>query len=97
MQKVELEMFGNAINSTVIKLPHRQYPGVLIQGDTLWSIYSSVSSVKDLYEDGNLEDAKDEIDYLMNQLAGYLRVYESALAAHGIDRPYNGSIDTIHP
>jgi hypothetical protein len=92
MQKVELEMLNNVTNCAVVKLPDRRFPGIVIQGDTLWSIYSSVSLLKDLCKDGNLEEAIDESSDLIAQLSGYLQVYESALNAHGINKPYNGGI-----
>ncbi len=36
MRTIEVEIFSETTNSPVIKMPNRKFPGVVIQGDSLW-------------------------------------------------------------
>ncbi|MCG8096870.1 MAG: hypothetical protein JAZ17_25145 [Candidatus Thiodiazotropha endolucinida] len=88
MKKVEVEIYSDASNISVIRHPGRNYPGSLIQGDTLLSLIQMAKEIKDEIESNNLNDAKEELDELILQLEERLDHYEYVLKEHGIDLPY---------
>jgi hypothetical protein len=93
MKKVEIEILDNAINCVVVKLPERKFPGVVIQGDSLWILYSSVRGLQRVCKGKISDEADDELSDLLDLLSMYVHHYESTLEAHGIDLPYYGEIN----
>ena len=82
-------MFSSASNAAVIRHPGRQFPGVLVQGDTLNGLRSDVRHIAELI--GETEE-NEELHYgllsLREKLDGMLAHYEAVLKEHGIRRPY---------
>jgi hypothetical protein len=80
-----IKYIGNAI---VAKSADRNYPGILIQGDSLRILLTDLSELSDEISSENLEDAKDIADSLQEKLKDILRLYEQALDENGISLPY---------
>ncbi len=89
MKKEEVEIFSDATNQAVMKHPGRNYPGVLIQGDTLYSICQSLDDVCTELKCKNTEAAFDEANELRNALWGKLNHYKAVLGEHEIELPFS--------
>lgn len=86
MRRLEVEVFGEETNSWVLRLPGRTYPGVVIQGDSLYMLLSSAEELRArLGEPGELRDLAAELCTL---LRGHLSGYEAVLRAHDLPLPY---------
>lgn len=72
------------VNFAVVQLPERQYPGVVIQGDTLAGLVSQLARMKALLRAGDMEELSDEIDEMEDQLSGALSFYKSVCENHSI-------------
>jgi hypothetical protein len=75
-------------NFAVVQLPDRQYPGVIFQGDTLRSLVASIIEMQQLPAEQNLDDLKDEIQSLLQNLSAVQRSYERVCSEQGIELPY---------
>jgi hypothetical protein len=83
-----IELLDNTINCAVVKLTSRKYPGVVIQGDSLHNLHTSVQYAKTLCETGQTAEAVDELSMLVDILATYVDNYERVLKHFGRDLPY---------
>ena len=75
-------------NYAVVRVSSRQFPGVVMQGDTLYTLFRNVSTISDALEVEQLSDLKMEIDDIKLQLEDILRVYEIVCADNQIGLPY---------
>jgi len=82
-----LEAFDLTSNNAVIRAPGRQFPGILIQGDSLSILVNSVRNLCSLIE-GASEEARDEVAFLLDELEAKQRHYERVLLDHGFTLPY---------
>ncbi|MFF3726454.1 DUF6959 family protein [Streptomyces erythrochromogenes] len=88
MERVEAELFTDGGNDAVVRLPGRNFPGVLIQGDTLSIVQTDVAELVELCAAGDLEEAGHVASLLHTDLEETLQRYTEALEAHGIRRPF---------
>jgi hypothetical protein len=75
-------------------MPGRNFPGCVIQGDSLSILLSSAEVVLDLAKQAGHEELIEEATDLVGSLAGRLAHYENVLKAHGIGLPYHRSNNT---
>ncbi len=79
-----------AHNFAVVQLPGRQYPGVVVQGDSLSILINRLEDVRRALQEGRSDDAlallSDELDEM---LAPVQALYERVLAEQGIKLPYS--------
>ena len=85
--KVNIEMLEFGGNVSVAKVEGRAFPGILIQGDTLYTIYSALNAIYTGKCESD-EDAKDELKDVVENLRTILSNYEKALKKHGFGKPY---------
>ncbi|WP_234435738.1 DUF6959 family protein [Streptomyces sp. NRRL F-2747] len=88
MERIEAELFTDPGNDAVVRLPPRHFPGVLIQGDSLSIIRGDIAEVVEACAQGDVDDAHEAATLLLAAFDALLDRYESALGAHGIERPY---------
>ncbi|MDX3575621.1 DUF6959 family protein [Streptomyces sp. FL07-04A] len=88
MKRIEAELFTDGGNDAVVRMPGRQFPGVLVQGDSLHILRSAVAEVVEACERGDLEEARNSSGLLLADLDALLMRYEAALGEHEIPRPY---------
>ncbi|MFE5948435.1 DUF6959 family protein [Streptomyces sp. NPDC056480] len=88
MERVEAELFTDGGNDAVVRLPGRNFPGVLIQGDTLSMLRSDVAELAELCATGDLEEALHVASLLQVDLEAKLQRYTDALRTHGIAKPF---------
>ena len=91
MKRVEVEAFSQDVNSWVVRTPGRQYPAVVVQGDSLSVLFSLAQSVLERAQTCACNDEKlvGEAEELRDQLWGRLQQYEAVLREHGFELPYN--------
>ncbi len=88
MKRIEAELFIDGGNDAVVHMPGRQFPGVLVQGDSLHVLRSHVAEVVQACERGDLNEARDSVGLLLANVDALLARYEAALGEHEIPRPY---------
>lgn len=94
MKKVELELYSEASNYAIVRVPERRFPGIVIQGDSLSILHSTARELSLRLQQLGIED--EELLYaaqeLQEQLLDRLLHYQKTLAAHDISLPYSGSV-----
>jgi hypothetical protein len=79
-----VKLLSKPVNFAVVQLPERQYPGVVVQGDTLAGYVSRLEQMKSQLEANDLEELRYEIDDLGEILTGALAFYQAVCKEHGI-------------
>jgi len=88
METKPLEVYSVASNFGIVRMPGRNFPGCVIQGDSLKILWRKARSVLErLGTDANEELREDAAD-LVEALDDRLKHYESVLAEHGFELPY---------
>src|SRR4051794_12400685 len=88
MAEERLEILLQSVNSPVLRMPGRKFPGILIQGDTLSSLYSLSRMVHrgaERHDDAELADLAGQI---MDELSEILQEYEQVLNSYNRPLPY---------
>jgi len=88
MERVEVELFTDGSNNAVVRMPGRQFPGVVVQGDSLWGLRRDVAEIRDACRGGDVAEALEAAEFLLENLDAMLMRYSDALERHGIRRPY---------
>lgn len=88
MPRIDVELLTDQGNNAVIQLPDRQFPGVLVQGDTLHAALGLVSEALEALEGGDSPEAQNVLRDLAAQLDQIRQRYERALKERGIPLPY---------
>ena len=87
MRKESVEIYSDASNAAVVRHPGRNFPGVLVQGDTLQGIVHSLECVH--AEASNLsEEAADELGDVLERLSELLMHYKVVLREHNVSLPF---------
>lgn len=73
-------------NVAVVQLPHRRFPGAVIQGDSLKSLCDLAQEILTLVETGT--DPTDVAAELRDLLNAHLSTYEEVLRFRGLPLPY---------
>jgi uncharacterized protein DUF6959 len=89
METLSVELLSNMTNRVILKHPERAFPGMLIQGDTLFSWYVAMQEIYEQSKASGNDELKDEAEWLANVLSECLLMYEDALRKHGYSFPYN--------
>ncbi len=79
MRAEQIEIYSDATNAAIMRHPGRRFPGLLIQGDTLFSLYQLSTRGSSHPED---------LNELQDRLRGLLEHYKEVLAAHDIELPF---------
>jgi hypothetical protein len=90
MQIKPLEVYAEDSNYAVIKPPGRNFPGCVIQGDSLRILCRNATRVARCVRDRHPEDEGllGDVQDLVGELVGRLLHYQDVLARHGIELPY---------
>lgn len=91
MRIASVEIFSDATNTAVVRHPERQFPGVLIQGDTLSALCAQADDVCLKAKKVLGADDYGELNDLRNALWGFLSHYKVVLGEHGIPLPFSDS------
>jgi hypothetical protein len=82
----DVMILDDAPNVTVAKLPWRQFPGVVVQGDSLKILHDELTEVRDALRKS--EEATEILDDLIVRIGTLVSRYETALDAAGLQLPY---------
>ena len=83
-----LEIYSDATNAAVIRHPNRKFPGVLLQGDTLYGLFRRTEEIL-LASKGRLEsDEAEELQDLRDHLAELVSHYKRVLLEHNMPLPF---------
>jgi hypothetical protein len=82
-----VEIYHEESNFVVIRVAERQYPSVLIQGDSLAGLVSAAQTAIELFDD-NREEALEELKGLYYQLNQRLEAYKKILKENDIEPPF---------
>lgn len=91
MKRVELEVYSETSNYAIVKPPGRQFPGAVVQGDSLSILCAEAKELAQRIKALNVHDeellylARDHQESLLSRLVHYQEV----LAEHGIRLPYS--------
>jgi hypothetical protein len=94
MQKMEMEVFSSATNVPVLRFPGRNFPGSLIQGDSLSILFQLASSIRGRAKRSGDPQLIEDSETMHELILARLRVYEETLAENGIQLPYTGPLAT---
>ena len=94
MTDLSAPILAEVPNSGIVQLPGRRFPGVVVQGDSLSSMFDELASAL-----GHAKSRRDEEAYyatlaVASQLQDLLAAYENTLSAIGSSLPYSESIKT---
>lgn len=89
MRTETVEIYSDATNAAVLRRPGRRFPGVLVQGDSLYVLCRQADEACKAAHGVFDEDAYDELDDLRNALWSYLTHYEVVLGEHQIPLPFS--------
>jgi len=84
-----VELLSRQTNFAIVQLPERNYPGVVVQGDTLNALVRSMERMAKLLEANQVVDLAAEIEDVREQLSEALTHYEAVCAARRISLPYS--------
>lgn len=87
MRKIEVEIFSDAVNAAIIRHPERQFPGVLVQGDTMFSMAKLAKNIMECLDQE--DDLYWEMKDLEAMLNGFVQHYTSILKSHHMSLPFN--------
>ncbi|HEX7449743.1 MAG TPA: hypothetical protein VF306_19445 [Pirellulales bacterium] len=90
--EVSVEMLSDAINYIVLRTPGRQFPGMVLQGDSLARLYRCAAEVCRRAKDSDDQELIGEAGDLCEELRERLVFYEKVLESHGIELPYSSPI-----
>ncbi len=86
MRKEAVEIYSDTTNAAILRHPERRFPGVLIQGDTLYSFY--VSAKESLKNFDKESDAYYDQLEICERLEGLVEHYKEVLKDHRIELPF---------
>jgi hypothetical protein len=88
VERVEVELFGDGGNSCVVRMPGRQFRGILVQGDSMSIILEQLAEIEQRLKDASTQEALEAVTWLADDVSRLLNGYEYQLAQHAIRLPY---------
>lgn len=89
MYVAEVEIFSDQSNAAVMRHPGRRFPGVLVQGDTLYRLCRQADLVCAEGLSRLNPESYQELNDLRNSLWGFLTHYKTILGEHEIALPFS--------
>jgi hypothetical protein len=89
MRVEPVEIYSDATNHAVMRHPGRHFPGVLVQGDSLYVLCRHIDSVCAKSREALDHETYKVLNELRNSLWAKLNHYKSVLADHGIAMPFD--------
>ncbi len=84
----KMEILDETSNAVVAKVLSRNYPGLLVQGDTLKIMLDDLIEIQEDVDNGELSSVKTGLSILQEKISDLLSHYEKVLSENGIDLPY---------
>lgn len=89
MEYIELEVYSQSINRGVIRMPSQNFPGLLLQGETLSTLSRLARSIHEQAQkttDTELIETSRELTDTLQKLVSH---FEATLTRHNIPLPYS--------
>ena len=90
MEKIELEVFAEQSNHAVVRMNGREFPGMVIQGDSLSILCDEAKEISQRLKAIDCSD--EDLLYLaqvhQENLLSQLLLYQNILLTHGLPLPY---------
>lgn len=88
MRTEPVEIYSDATNQAILRHPARNFPGVLIQGDTLKHLHQQI--VATLNDAGGTlsEEPRLNLEDVRDSLGGCLDHYRTVLRQHDMELPF---------
>ena len=89
MEYMELEVYSQSINRGVVKMPSQNFPGLLLQGETLAALLKLAKAIHEKAQntaDTELVTASLEMQDTLQKLVSH---FEATLNKHNIPLPYS--------
>jgi hypothetical protein len=90
MRKEEIEIYSDEPNLAILRHPGRNFPGVLVQGDTLHWLCQMADNACARAKPTLDVEAYAELNKMRNALQGQLTHYKKVLGEHGLPLPFSG-------
>lgn len=87
----QIEVLDEASNAVVARHVDREFPGILLQGDTLKILLDDLVELREEVDAKDFEAVGDIADSLKEQLEVLLAHYEKVLTQNGMSLPYSKS------
>ncbi len=88
MRTALVEILSDATNMAVMRHPGRRFPGVLLQGDTLYRTLDALKRIRDA--SGSLpEDSTTELNDLIDEFTERLDHYREVMRQENLDLPFS--------
>jgi len=94
MTDLSAPILADVPNSGIVQLPGRRFPGVVVQGDSLSSMFDELASDLRYEKQRRDEEAYYATFAVASRLQELLAAYENTLGAIGSSLPYASSIKT---
>jgi len=88
----QIEILNSAGNTVIAQYCDRNFPGVLIQGDTLRILLDEIEELIDEAATGDLAATSGIANHIQKQLVDILSHYERVLKENMIELPYMNSV-----
>src|SRR5687767_2010778 len=88
----QAQILSHVLNSGIVQLPGRRFPGIVMQGDTVFNLFQDARDLLTQARQRRDEDGFYAALSIAEQLQAQLRHYEETLAAQGSELPYIISI-----
>jgi hypothetical protein len=85
----EVEVLSRQANASIVQLPWRKFPGVVVQGDSLSELVELAEEIATGLAGQANEELRGAADELLSTLSGLLAHYEETLTASGVELPYD--------
>jgi len=92
MAELSAPILAEVPNSGIVQLPGRRFPGIVIQGDSLSSMFDQLASALSHAKHRRDQEAYYATFEVASRLQELLVAYENTLGAVGSSLPYSVSI-----
>jgi len=92
MERIEIEVLTDVSNLAIVRMPGRNYPGCVFQGDSVSHLLKCVQHAYSLARETTNTELIDELAELKELLEDRLKHYEKVITQHGYSIPYASSI-----
>jgi len=89
MEYMELEVYSQSIDRGIIRMPSQNFPGLLLQGETLSTLLRLAKSAHEKSQNTADTELIDVSRELMETIQKLVSHYEATLGKHNIPLPYS--------
>jgi hypothetical protein len=88
MYEEQVEIYSDRTNAVVLRHHGRKHPGVLVQGDALFTLFQRADAACEAGRGVLPDGVYDELADLRDALLAYLDHYRTVLGEHGLILPF---------